>query len=147
MLGNWLQSFHTTWGSLFFRSTYLIHTYQPEPHIGLHDLVLLILQRIRYKDGSISRNNCIQPCENNCKNVELYVSNVYQIHYSVGEKSKGLKNWNRNIALTTLMSWMKANPKETSTFSVIFSTGRMSLLYPRKRSRTKRSSSWEHQPG
>lgn len=30
--------------------------------------------------------------------------------------------------LTTLMSWMKANPKATSTFCVIFCTGLMSLL-------------------
>ena len=30
--------------------------------------------------------------------------------------------------LTTLMSWMKANPKATSTFCVMFCTGLMSLL-------------------
>ena len=44
------------------------------------------------------------------------------------------------------MSWMKARPNATSTFCVMFCTGRMSLLYPRKRSRTKRSSSCEQRP-
>ena len=41
---------------------------------------------------------------------------------------------------------MKARPNATFTFCVIFCTGRMSLLYPRKRSRTKRSSSCEQRP-
>lgn len=44
------------------------------------------------------------------------------------------------------MSWTKASPNLTCTFSVMFWTGRMSLLYPRKRSRTSRSSSSEHRP-
>lgn len=39
------------------------------------------------------------------------------------------------------MSCTKAKPNLTSTFCVIFCTGRMSLLYPLKRSRTRRSSS------
>lgn len=42
------------------------------------------------------------------------------------------------------MSCTNARPKRTSTFCVMFWTGRMSLLYPRKRSRTNRSSSSEH---
>ena len=46
-----------------------------------------------------------------------------------------------NGLLTTLMSWIKASPKATSTLWVMFSTGRMSLLYPRNRSLTSRSSS------
>ena len=48
-----VQSIHSSRGSLFFRSLDLFYTYQSEPHIGLHDLVLLILQRIRCKDGFI----------------------------------------------------------------------------------------------
>ena len=56
------------------------------------------------------------------------------------------ENKNAIIIRTTLMSWMKANPKATSTFCVMFCTGLMSLLYPLKRSRTSLSSSWEHRP-
>lgn len=45
------------------------------------------------------------------------------------------------------MSCTKARPNLTCTFSVMFRTGRINLLYPRNRSRTNRSSSSEHQPG
>lgn len=48
--------------------------------------------------------------------------------------------------LTTLISCTKARPNLTCTFSVIFCTGRMSLLYPLNRSRTNLSSSSEHRP-
>lgn len=48
--------------------------------------------------------------------------------------------------LTTLISCTKARPNLTCTFSVMFCTGRMSLLYPRNRSRTSLSSSSEHRP-
>lgn len=51
------------------------------------------------------------------------------------------------MVLTTLMSWTNASPNLTSTFSVMFCTGRISLLYPLKRSLTSRSSSSEHLPG
>ena len=46
MLCNWWKILaHPV--AICFRATYLFYTYQPEPHIGLHDLTLLILQRIR----------------------------------------------------------------------------------------------------
>lgn len=48
--------------------------------------------------------------------------------------------------LTTLISCTKARPNLTCTFSVIFCTGRMSLLYPLNKSRTNLSSSSEHKP-
>lgn len=48
--------------------------------------------------------------------------------------------------LTTLISCTKARPNLTCTFSVIFCTGRMSLLYPLNKSRTSLSSSSEHRP-
>lgn len=59
---------------------------------------------------------------------------ILQSHYSMVE------------TLTTFMSWTKARPNLTSTFCVMFCTGRISLLYPRNRSLTRRSSSSEHRP-
>lgn len=45
-----------------------------------------------------------------------------------------------------MISCTKARPNLTCTFSVIFCTGRMSLLYPLNKSRTNLSSSSEHRP-
>lgn len=52
-----------------------------------------------------------------------------------------------NASLTTLISWTNASPNLTSTFWVMFCTGRMSLLYPLNRSRTSLSSSSEQLTG
>ena len=57
-----------------------------------------------------------------------------------------LSHYSMVETLTTFMSWTKARPNLTSTFCVMFCTGRISLLYPRNRSLTRRSSSSEHRP-
>lgn len=69
-----------------------------------------------------------------CSSYFLMSTCILKSHYSMLE------------TLTTFMSWTKARPNLTSTFCVMFCTGRISLLYPRNRSLTRRSSSSEHRP-
>lgn len=66
------------------------------------------------------------------------------MHFPISPDSRG--NEREQGSLTTLISCTKARPNLTCTFSVIFCTGRMSLLYPLNRSRTNLSSSSEHRP-
>ncbi len=76
-------------------------TYQSKPDVAFHDLVFLVLQITKVHR---SEQSCFMP--------------ICCCWGSVDRESK----------LTTLMSWMKANPKATSTFWVMFCTGLMSLL-------------------
>jgi hypothetical protein len=171
-------------------------TYQSQPDVGLHDLVLLILQGEGLERVGRSCNVGLVRESQWLTNICSFLKDsamaspalsafIYQRHISAGFyicrgvrappganvlfelipcvsfKQPGTgwvhdppptlrdncKNWRKDKAkisrleslgkdgvegtkgrLTTLMSWMKASPKATSTFCVMFSTGRMSLL-------------------